>query len=55
MTRAANPARMAALIETYKLNAIDPYASLRETLAAIANDYPASRLDNLMPWTFQKP
>ena len=48
-------ARMASLIETCKLNAIDPYAYLREALAAIANGHPASRIDDLMPWAFQKP
>lgn len=37
-------ARMASLIETCKLNAVDPYAYLRATLAAIANRHrrPAS-------------
>jgi hypothetical protein len=48
-------ARMASLIETCKLNAVDPYAYLRETLTAIANGHPASRIDDLMPWAFQKP
>ena len=47
-------ARMASLIETCKLNAGDPYAYLRETLTAIANRHPASRIDDLMPWAFQK-
>ncbi|MBS4010619.1 MAG: transposase domain-containing protein [Roseovarius sp.] len=28
---------------------------LRETLTAIANGHPASRIDDLMPWAFQKP
>ena len=48
-------ARMASLIETCKLNAVDPYAYLRETLTAIANHHPASRIDYLMPWAFLKP
>lgn len=48
-------ARMASLIETCKLNAVDPYAYLRETLTAIAHGHPASRIDELMPWVFQKP
>ena len=47
-------ARMASLIETCKLNAVDTYAYLRATLTAIANRHPASRLDDLMPWDFQK-
>ncbi len=48
-------ARMASLIETCKLNAVDPYAYLRATLTAIANGQPVSRIDDLMPWAFQKP
>ena len=47
-------ARMASLIETCKLNAVDPYAYLRETLTAIAQKHPKSRIDDLMPWAFQK-
>lgn len=47
--------RMASLIKTCKLNAVDPYAYLRATLTAIANGHPASRIDDLMPWAFQKP
>jgi len=47
--------RMASLIETCKLNAVAPQAYLRETLTAIANGHPASRIDDLMPWAFQKP
>ena len=47
-------ARMASLIETCKLNAVDPYAYLRATLTDIANRHPASRIDDLMPWVFQK-
>lgn len=46
---------MASLIETYTLNAIDPYDHLRETLAAIANGRSASRIDDLMRWAFPKP
>ena len=47
-------ARMASLIETCKLNAIDPYAYLRTTLTAIADKHPKSRIDDLMPRAFQK-
>jgi len=31
------------------------FTYLRETLTAIANRHPASRIDDLMPWAFQKP
>jgi hypothetical protein len=47
--------QVASLIETCKLNAVDPYAYLREILAAIAGGHPASCIDDLMPWAFQKP
>ena len=46
-------ARMASIIETCKLNAVDPYAYMRTTLTAIANRHRASRIDDLMPWAFQ--
>ena len=45
---------MASLIETCKPNAIDPYPCLRATLTAIANKHPKPRIDDLMPWDFQK-
>ncbi|MBM2295090.1 transposase [Sulfitobacter pseudonitzschiae] len=48
-------ARMASLIECCKLNAVASYAYLRETLTAIAGGHPASSIDDLMPWAFQKP
>ena len=47
-------ARMASLIETCKINNIDPYAYLRSTLEAIANGHPKSQIDDLMPWAFAK-
>ena len=46
--------RIASLIETCKLNGIEPYAYLKATLEAIAQGHPASRIDELMPWNFDK-
>ena len=46
--------RIASLIETCKLNGVEPYAYLKATLEAIAAGHPASRIDELMPWNFQK-
>jgi len=46
---AARQEQSAPLIETCKLNAIDPYAYMRETLTAIANGHPTSHIDDLMP------
>ena len=45
---------MASLIETCKINNIDPYAYLRSTLEAITNGHPKSQIDDLMPWAFAK-
>jgi transposase len=47
-------ARIASVIETCKLNGVDPYAYLRATLTAIAEGHPAARIDDLMPWRFAK-
>ena len=38
------------IIETAKLNGIDPEAYLRGTLASIADGHPINRINALMPW-----
>ena len=38
------------LIETAKLNGVDPEAWLRDVLARVANGHPANRIAELMPW-----
>lgn len=45
--------RIASLIETCKLNGIEPFAYLTSTLEAIAAGHPQSRIDDLLPWNFQ--
>ena len=42
--------RIASLIETAKMNGVEPYAYLKATLQAIAAGHPASRIDELLPW-----
>ena len=42
-------ARIASLMETCKLNSIDPYAYLRATIEAVTNGHPKSQIDDLMP------
>ncbi|MGJ5134931.1 IS66 family transposase [Bradyrhizobium oligotrophicum] len=42
------------LIQTAKLNDLDPLAWLTDVLLRI-NDHPASRLDELLPWNWSKP
>ena len=39
------------LIETAKLNSVDPQAWLTDTLARIA-DHKITKLDELMPWNY---
>lgn len=49
---AQNWAMIASLIETCKLNAIDPYAWLNDTLTSIVNGHKQSRIDELLPWNY---
>ncbi|WP_174296442.1 IS66 family transposase [Sphingomonas bacterium] len=42
---------IASLVETCKLNRIDPQAWLSATLTRLVAGHPASALDQLMPWT----
>ena len=41
---------VASLIETCKLNAIDPEAYLGRTITRIVQGHPQSRIDELLPW-----
>ena len=50
----ANWAIIAILIETAKLNAVNPHAWLTDTLTKLVNRWPASRIDDLMPWGYAK-
>lgn len=49
---AQNWAMLASLIETCKLNAIDPHAWMTDTLQAIVNDHKQSRIADLLPWNY---
>lgn len=49
---AANWACVASLIESCKLNGVDPQAYLVDVLAKLVNLWPASRIDELMPWAW---
>jgi transposase len=44
---------MYTLIETCRMNGVDPQAYLADVLARIA-DYPIHRIDELLPWRWTK-
>jgi hypothetical protein len=44
---------IASLIETCKINGVEPFAYLKATLTAIANGQPQSGTDDLLPWNFE--
>ncbi len=48
-----NWAMIASLIETCKLNAVDPHAWLAATLTAIAQGHMQSDIDALLPWNYK--
>ena len=48
-------AMIASLLETCKLNAVDPLAWSTDVLTKLVNRWPASRIDELMPWAYAKP
>ena len=45
--------RIASLIETCKINGVEPFAYLKSTLEAIAAGHPKDRIDDLLPWNFK--
>jgi transposase len=45
---------VASLIETAKLNGVEPNAYLTDVLTKIVQGWPMSRLDDLLPWAYAK-
>ena len=45
--------RIASLIETAKVNGIDPFDYLKTTLERIAQGHPKHSLQELLPWNFK--
>ena len=45
--------RIASLIETCKVNGVEPHAWLKGTLEKIAAGHPQSKIDELLPWNFE--
>jgi hypothetical protein len=49
---AENWAMLASLIETAKLNGIDPQSWLADVLSRLVNLWPNNRIDELLPWAW---
>ena len=47
-------AAIASLIETCKLNDVDPLAYLTDVLTRIVNGHPNSEIDQLLPWAYKR-
>jgi len=45
-------ATIATLLQTCKMNNVDPTAWLTQTLERIANQWPSADIDALMPWNY---
>jgi transposase len=43
-------AAVASLVETCKINGVDPQRYLTDLLTRLVNGWPNSRIDELMPW-----
>ena len=43
---------IASLVETAKLNSIEPHAYLADIMTRIVNGHPNSRIDELLPWEY---
>lgn len=52
---AQNWAMLASLVATCKMSAVNPTGYIAETLRAILDGHPASRIEDLMPWRFRGP
>jgi transposase len=44
---------IASLIETAKLNGVEPLGYLTDVLTRIVNGWPANRIDQLLPWAYR--
>lgn len=44
---------VASLLETAKLNHVEPYAYLKDVFTRMTNSHPMSRLDDLLPWNWK--
>ena len=52
---AERAAAMYSILQTAKLNGVNPEAYLTDTLAQIAVGHPINRISELMPWVYHSP
>ena len=45
---------VASLIETAKMNGVEPFAYLRDVLERMVEGHPVNRLDELLPWAWKR-
>jgi transposase len=50
-----NWACLASLVETCKLNGVNPEAYISDVLTRLVNGWPQNRLDKLLPWLWAPP
>ncbi len=50
-----NWACLASLVETCKLNAVNPEAYINDVLTRLVNGWPDNRIDELLPWPWAPP
>ncbi|PZO56039.1 MAG: IS66 family transposase, partial [Alphaproteobacteria bacterium] len=43
---------IASLIETAKLNGVEPLAYLTDVLTKLVQGWPSNRIDDLLPWAY---
>jgi len=48
----ANWPAIASLVETCKLNGVEPHAYFTDLLTRLVNGWPQARIDELMPWNW---
>jgi hypothetical protein len=48
-------AAMYSILQTAKLNGVNPEAYLTDTLSKIAAGHPINRISELMPWSYRSP
>jgi len=46
-------ATLCSLVETCKMNGIEPYAYLRDVLQRMVDGHPVNRLGELLPWNWR--